>query len=37
MYARVERAEQKLAEVNTIKYDVKSYQVKNILVNFTDV
>ena len=37
MYAKVEKSEQKLTWVNTIEYDVKSYQVKATIVNFTSV
>ena len=35
MYNKVKRPEQKLKQVNTIKYDAKLYQVKTTIVNFT--
>ena len=37
MYAKVERPEQKLTQVNTIEYDVKVHQAKKTIVICTYV
>ena len=37
IYDKVERPEQKFTGVNTIEYDIKQYQVKNNIVNYTYV
>ena len=37
MYAKVQTSERKLAWVNTIEYDIKSYKVKTTIVNCKEV
>ena len=37
MYAKVDIHKRKLTQINTIKYDVKSYEVKMTILNFTYV
>ena len=37
MYTKVKTPEQKLTQVNTIDFDMKLHQVKNTIVNCTDV
>ena len=37
LYAKDERPKQKSTLVNTIKYDMKAYQVNANIVNYTDI